>query len=201
VQVYSPGVFRHGLRLIYHCPHTTCACALGCAGFFTCAGNCKHSHHFPTDIVDHFQIAPCGSLLDWPSLSTPLATFQVHPSSQQFLYSDFRIAYLPFTFSRPSPTIFHYSDFRITYNNKRWIRTNTWCMNEGLDRQDSQWIASCRHHQVHKYVPSLVTSSLHMSRSLYPVYATPHFFILQHRECALLCSFSHQPPLDHLLIL
>jgi hypothetical protein len=62
-------------RIVAHCPHTTCACASGCAGFFACTSNCKHSHHFPTDIVDHFQIAPYGSLSDWPSLSTPLAAF------------------------------------------------------------------------------------------------------------------------------
>src|SRR6266851_831421 len=58
---------------------------------------------------------------------------------------------------------------------------------------DSQWIASHRHHQVHKYVPSLVTSSLHVSRSLYPIYATSRFFVLWHKECALLHSFFHQP--------
>jgi hypothetical protein len=70
---------------------------------------------------------------------------------------------------------------------------------------DSQWIAS-RRHQVRKHVPFLVTSSLHVSRSPYSIYAAvtaPHFFILWHKECAIIHSFSHQPlpPPARLLIL
>jgi len=168
----------------------------------------------PNEIVDRFQIARRGSLSDWPSLSTqttPLATFQVSAFSGSL--SRFKLAVVDnvdnafgclssfslfftatssrrlqnrispfFMFSCPPPTIFH-GNFRIS------CRT---CTSGGMD---SQWIAS-RRHQVRKHVPFLVTSSLHVSRSPYPIYAAvaaPRFFILWHKECAVIHSFSHQP--------
>jgi hypothetical protein len=168
----------------------------------------------PNEIVDHFQIARRGSLSDWPSLSMwtmALATFQV--SAFSGLLSRFKLAVVDnvnntfgclssfslfftatssrqlqnrispfFTFSCLPPTIFH-GNFRIS------CRT---CMSGGMD---SQWIVS-RRHQVCKYVLFLVTSSLHVSRSPYPIYAAvaaPHFFVLWHKECAVIHSFSHHP--------
>jgi hypothetical protein len=168
----------------------------------------------PNKIVDRFQIACRGLLSDWPSLSMwtmPLATFQVSAFSGSLsrfklavvdnvdnafgCLSSFSLFFMAtssrqlqnrispfFTFSCLPLTIFH-SNFRIL------CRT---CTSGGMD---SQGIAS-RRHQVRKYVPFLVTSSLHVSRSLYPIYATvttPCFFVLWHKECAIIHSFSHQP--------
>jgi hypothetical protein len=217
VQVYGPGAFGHSLRPRYHCPHITRARALGCTGFFAHTGDCD---------LHTTSKQNCGSLSDWPSLSTrtmALAAFQVSAFSE--LLSRFKLAVIDnvdnafgclssfslffmatslqqlqnrispfFMFSCPPPTIFH-GNFRIS------CRT---CMSGDMD---SQWIASCRH-QVCKYVPFLVTSSLHVSRSPYPIYAAvtaPCFFVLWHKECAVIHSFSHQPlppwPLARLLIL
>jgi hypothetical protein len=209
----GPGAFGHGLGPRYHCPHIIHACALGCMGFLHAQVIVTFTP-LPNEIVDHFQIARCGSLSDWPLLSTqttPLAAFQVSAFSGSL--SRFKLAVVDnvdntfgclssfslfftatsswrlqnrispfFTFSCPPLTIFH-SNFRIS------CRT---CMSGGMD---SQWIAS-RRHQVCKYVPFLVTSSLHVSRSPYPIYATVAascFFTLWHKECAVIHSLSHQP--------
>ncbi len=69
-------------------------------------------------------------------------------------------------------TTFLHSNFRFPCHHKRGIRSTILSKCDGME---SRWIASHRHHQVCKYVPSLVTRSLHISRTLYPTYATPLF--------------------------
>ena len=88
-----------------------------------------------------------------------------------FLHGDFGIA-PSFTFSCPPLTAFLHGNFRFPCHYKRGIRSTTLSKCDGMK---SRWITSCRHHQVCKYVPSLVTRSLHISRTLYPTYATSLF--------------------------
>ena len=88
-----------------------------------------------------------------------------------FLHSDFGIA-PSFTFSCLPLTAFLHGNFRFPCHYKRGIRSTTLSKCDGME---SRWIALCRHHQVCKYVPSLVTRSLHISRMLYPAYATSLF--------------------------
>src|SRR6266851_3378780 len=109
-----------------------------------------------------------------------------------FLHSNFRIT-PSFTFSHLPLTIFLYSDFRFPCHHKRGIRSTILSKCDGIE---SRWIASHRHHQVYKYVPSLVTRSSHISRTLYPTYTTPLFL---HPPLLFFSSTSHTPAI--LLIL
>jgi len=197
--VYGPGCLGHGLGLRYHHPSSTCAHTLGCLGCigFFCThiqvekNFCTTSQILPKK-VDCFQIAPCCQhlWLPWPPFCLSAAAFSATFSSQRlqnhavfpiflsagmllttFLHGDFGIA-LSFTFSCPPPTAFLHSDFRFPCHHKRGIRSTTLSKCDGME---SRWIASHRHHQVCKYVPSLVTRSLHISRTLYPAYATSLF--------------------------
>ncbi len=163
--------------------------------------------------MDHFQIFPCHQWLWLPwlpfclSTTTFLATFssqwfQNHTifyifsstgmPPTTFLHSNFRIT-PSFTFSHLPLTIFLYSDFRFPCHHKRGIRSTILSKCDGIE---SRWIALHRHHQVYKYVPSLVTRSSHISRTLYSTYTTPLFL---HPPLLFFSSTSHTPAI--LLIL
>jgi hypothetical protein len=139
---------------------------------------------FRLPIVDRFQIGPrcqCRQRL-WPPFKFQpfLDCFQDSNWPSLTMWTTPLAAFQVSAFS--SWRLLH-GDFRIS------CRT---CTSGGMD---SQWIVS-RRHQVRKHVLFLVTSSLHVSRSPYPIYATvaaPRFFVLWHKECAVIHSFSHQP--------
>jgi hypothetical protein len=153
--VYGPGAFGHGLGLRYHCLHIARAHALGCTGFFARTGDCD---------LHTTSKQNCGSLSDWPSLSTqtmPLAAFQV--SAFSGLLSRFKLAvidnvdnafgclssfslFFTATSSRRlqnciSP-FFTFSCLPPTIFHGNFRISCRTCMSGGMD---SQWIASRRH--------------------------------------------------------
>ena len=194
--MYGPGCLRHGLGLRYRHLSSTCAYALGCLGcigfFHTHTENFRTTSQTLPKKVDCFQIAPCRQCLwlPWPPFCLSAATFSATFSSQRlqnhavipvflsagmplttFLHGNFRIT-PSFTFSCLPLTTFLHGDFRFPCHHKRGIRSTTLSKCDGME---SRWIASRRHYQVRKYVPSLVTRFLHISGMLYPAYATSLF--------------------------
>ena len=114
--------------------HHPCPC-LGLCGFFRTHW-CEPLHHFPNEIVDHFQIqiaSHCQHL--WPR-------FKFQP----FLHGDFMATsesciHLLHFLVRHQPSLFTVTSESpvITRDGWSWIRTNTLCTSEA-------WTASGSHH-------------------------------------------------------